>query len=79
MTAVTVVSCFVQMYSHVDADGGTVDCERYSVLNILLNLCKAVKKNEIQRMLWAERTFLGWEIDNVKQNSLSCIKEKNPS
>lgn len=65
------------MYSHVDTDGGIVDCERYSVLNILLNLCKAVKKNEIQLMLWAERTFLGWETDNVKQNILSCIK-KNP-
>lgn len=56
----------MQMYSHVDTDGGIVDCERYSVLNILLNLCKAVKKNGIQLMLWAERTFLGWEIDNVK-------------
>lgn len=46
------------MYSHVDTDGGIVDCERYSVLDILLNLCKAVKKHEIQLMLWAERTFL---------------------
>lgn len=69
------------MYSHVDTDGGIVDCERYSVFNILLDLCKAVKKNEIQRMLWAERTFWGkidgWEIDNVKQKGLSCIKKMN--
>lgn len=30
---------YVNMYLHVDADRGVVDCERYSVLNIFLDLC----------------------------------------
>lgn len=34
------------MYSHVNTDGGVVDCEWYSILNILLDLCKAVGKHK---------------------------------
>ena len=30
------------MYSHVNTNGGVVDCEWYSVLDILLDLCEAV-------------------------------------
>lgn len=45
VTAVTVSCGFARTYSHVDTNGGIVDCEGYSVLNILLNLCKAVKKD----------------------------------
>lgn len=58
------------MYSHVDTDGGIVDSEWYSVLNILLNLCKAVKKKEMQFMLWTEGTLFAGNricIDNVNK------------
>lgn len=30
------------VHSHVNTNGGVVDCERYSVLDILLDLRKAV-------------------------------------
>lgn len=68
------------MYSHVDTNGGIVDCEWYSVLNILLNLSKAVKKNQIKLLLWRVHLFLADYricINNVvKQNNLSCTKKK---
>lgn len=38
------------MYSHVNTNGGIVDCERYSVLNIFLDLCKAVGKKTTEML-----------------------------
>lgn len=36
------------MYSHVNTNGGVVDCEWYPVLNILLDLCEAVEETKTQ-------------------------------
>lgn len=45
------LTTWAKIYSHVNTNGGVVDCEWYSVLHILLDLCKAVWETEIQSEL----------------------------